>query len=252
MDLDIEVQVMVPKDEADCDKLYEATNDLMENFDAAKVVQCEGAHSKTATLTTPLQPGERKGIELVKSTALRHWSSVRGKKEPLGGGVGVVGVGVGKGAAPSGEQYSHLPPAAPTVASGDATPPPQATPTHKLSGASTEGDRAARDLVSVRADLKRLDTRLSKEMESLKEQVAKMTQSVEQLLHGLGTSSAPPQPDALRPTPPAGQPVLPRPLSADGEAAVRQQNIQYLRIMDTVNVSKEGGGEGGRQGRREG
>ena len=72
IDLDIEVQVMQPKDGTDTDSLCEQTYNLMENFDASNVVHCDNV--------IVMQPGGL-GVELVKSQTMKHWIDAH-RKDP--------------------------------------------------------------------------------------------------------------------------------------------------------------------------
>ena len=251
--LDIEVQVLQAKDETDCDKLYEATNELLENFDPSKVIQCKQSADKVATLSTPLQPGIKKGIELVKSTALRHWSSTHIKNSPTLGRATQQAPPVAtpthiKHSPALGRTNSTQQP--PPVATNSGTPQGnnvpalpasnQVTPTH-----TAFADEDTRTVVSVRADMKRLDLRLSKDFESVKEQLGKLSMTVEQLLvRGTGTDKT-----VLLGTPPARENAPQRPVSTEVDTLCRQQNLQFMRSLDTANVRKREYGEGGREGR---
>ena len=230
IDLDIEVQLTQPKHKTDYDQLYETNNDLIKNLNLSTVVNC--AH-KTSTLITSLQPGENKGIELVQSGAMRNWVSEHFKKIHEQQYVGNAEDQTTPGTKTSGMQKIQPP-----------TSPKPTTLTHivpSISGA---------DLTSVRADMKSIDIRLMKEMDSLKDMVAKLTQKVEKVVQGVGPvgvastgSKAQSQPSTF-----AGNSsntrqgdlaheTMSRSFSVEADASVKQQNIQFLRTMDTVNVS---------------
>ncbi|KAL5506258.1 hypothetical protein EMCRGX_G007863 [Ephydatia muelleri] len=236
--LDIEVQLTQPKDKTDYDQLYETTNDLMKNLDLSTVVNCAEEMDNTSTLITPLQPGENKGIELVQSGAMRNWVSEHFEKiqeQQYMGNADTPGT-------KTSTQKTQVPPTSPKP-----TTPKPTTPTHivpSISGA---------DLTSVRADMKRIDMRFSKELNSLKDTVAKLTQKVEQMVQGvwpvggaITENGAQSQPSTL-----AGRErkdssntrqgdlaheTMSRSFSVEAEASVKQQNIQFLRTMDTVNM----------------
>eukprot|EP00731_Ephydatia_muelleri_P036895 Em0349g1a len=135
--------------------------------------------------------GRNKGIELVQSGAMRNWVSEHFKKIHEQQYVGNAQDQTTPGTKSSETQMTQVPPT---------SPKPHHTHAHRasISGA---------DLTSVRADMKRIDMRLSKELDSLKDTVAKLTQKVEQVMQGVGPA----------------------------DASVKQQNIQFLRTMDTVN-----------------
>ena len=231
---DIEVQLIQPKDKTDYDQLYKTTNDLMKNLDLSTVANCTQEMDDTSTLITSLQPGENKGIELVQSGAMRNWVSEHFKKIHEQQYVGNAEDQTTPGTKSSETQMTQVPP----------TSPKPTTLTHivpSISGA---------DLTSVRADMKRIDMRLSKELDSLKDTVAKLTQKVGQVMQGVGPvggastgSGAQSQPNTF-----AGNSsntrqgdlaheTMSRSFSVEADASVKQQNIQFLRTMDTVNVS---------------
>ena len=241
IDLDIEVQLTQPKKETDYDQLYEITNDLMKNLDLSTVVNCAEGMNNTSTLTTPLLPGKNKGIELVQSGAMRNWVSEHVKKIHKQQYVGNAEDQTTPGTKTSGTQKTQLSP----------TSPKPTTLTHiapSISGA---------DLASVRADMKRIDMRLSKELDSLKDMVAKLTQKVEKVVQGVGPvgvastgSKAQSQPSTLAGNSSNTRQVdlahetMSRSFSVEADASVKQQNIQFLRTMDTVNVSGREWGRG--------
>ena len=272
--LDIEVQLTQPKDKTDYDQLYETTNDLMKNLDLSTVVNCAEGMDNTSTLITPLQPGENKGIELVQSGAMRNWVSEHFKKiheQQYMGNADTPGT-------KTSTQKTQVPPTSPkpttpthivpsisgadltSVSGMQKTPVPPSspkptTPTYivpSISGA---------DLTSVRADMKRIDMRFSKELDSLKDTVVKLTQKVEQMVQGVwpvgGASTgngAQSQPSTLAGRERKGSSntrqgdiaheTMSRSFSVEAEASVKQQNIQFLRTMDTVNVSGREWGRG--------
>eukprot|EP00731_Ephydatia_muelleri_P034474 Em0061g12a len=228
-----EVQLIQPKDKTDYDQLYKTTNDLMKNLDLSTVANCTQEMDDTSTLITSLQPGENKGIELVQSGAMRNWVSEHFKKIHEQQYVGNAQDQTTPGTKSSETQMTQVPP----------TSPKPTTLTHivpSISGA---------DLTSVRADMKRIDMRLSKELDSLKDTVAKLTQKVEQVMQGVGPvggastgSGAQSQPNTF-----AGNSsntrqgdlaheTMSRSFSVEADASVKQQNIQFLRTMDTVNM----------------
>eukprot|EP00731_Ephydatia_muelleri_P004462 Em0002g638a len=233
IDLDIEVQLTHPKEETDYDQLYKTTNDLMKNLDLSTVVNCAEGMSNTSTLTTPLLPGKNKGIELVQSNTMRKWVSEHFKKIHEQQYVGNAQDQTTPGTKTSGTLKTQLPPSSPKPT----------TLTHIVPSISGS------DLTSVRADMKRIDMRLSKELDSLKDTVAKLTQKVEKVLQGVGPvggastgSKAQSQPSTF-----AGNSsntrqgdlaheTLSRSFSVEADASVKQQNIQFLRTMDTVNM----------------
>lgn len=224
VNLDIEVQVMQPKDEQEYDLLYEATNDLMQNFDPSKVVQCVEGITKISTLTTPMQPGKKKGIELVQSTAMRHWSSAHTKPTVLS---------ESSPPAPSVPPQVPVPIGAgiqetPTSPAYDCAP---VTVKQKLNSTPS-----AAEIVSLRADMKRMDMKLTKEVDLLKESIAKLTQRVEDLMRG--GDSAQTQPRAAVVSSPIGgrRPTIDPSTSIEVDPNVKQQNIQFLRTLDTVNI----------------
>ncbi|KAL5506240.1 hypothetical protein EMCRGX_G007841 [Ephydatia muelleri] len=274
IDLDIEVQLTQPKDETDYDQLYETTNDLMKNIDLSTVVNCAKGMDKTSTLTTPLQPGEKKGIELVQSRAMRHWSSVHFKKPNVTPEPPFVGDAEDKtGGTQKPPVLPNAPnqstPTTPSISGADLTsvsgtqktpvPPSSPKPTTPMHIAPSI---SGADLTSVRADMKRMDMRLSKELDSLKDMVAKLTQKVEQMVQGVGPvggasagSGAQSQPSTLAGRERKGSSsaqqgdlahvgTMSRSFSVEVEASVKQQNIQFLRTVDTVNVSGREWGRG--------
>ena len=244
MGLDIEVQVLQAKDETDCDKPYD---DLLENFDPSKVIQCKQSSDKVATLSTPLQPGVKKGIELVKSTALRHWSSTHIKHSPTLGSATQQAPPI---ATPTHIKHSHVlgrtnstqqpPPVATNSGTSQGNNVPALPASNQVTATHTAfANEDTRSVVSVRADMKRLDLRLSKDFESVKEQLGKLSMTVEQLLvRGMGTDKP-----VLLGTPPARENAPQRPVSTEVDTLCRQQNLQFMRSLDTANVRKREYGE---------
>ena len=244
IDLDIEVQLTQPKDETDNDQLYETTNDLMKNFDLSKVVKCTEGIDMMSTLTTPLQPGEKKGIELVESTAMRHWSTAH-TKMPVAIATSNLDYVINEVEQPPPTTKSSV---TPQNAPNPPIAPKPSIPTTPTNKPTMSLSLPSADLTSVRADMKRLDMRLSKDLESLKDMVTKLTQSVEHVVvqgtvAGGGARTQPSTPTgrkasfSARPSdPPAQTEAMSRSMSVEVDASVRQQNILFLRTLDTVNL----------------
>ena len=265
IDLDIAVQLTQPKGETDYDQLYETTNDLMKNLDLSTVVNCAKGTDKTSTLTTPLMPGKNNGIEMVQSSAMRNWYSVHIPNPDFTGGEKTQLVLPNAPNPNTPTTPTHI---VPSISGVDLTSvsgmqkipvppslPKPNTPTHiapSILGA---------DLTSLRADMRCIDMRLSKELDSLKDMVTNLTQKVEQVMQGVQPvggastgSGAQSQPGTLTRRGRRGSSstqqgdlahvgTMPRSFSVEVDTSVKQQNIQFLRTMDTVNVS---GGEWGR------
>lgn len=214
IDLDIQVQVMQPKDATDTESLSEQTYDLFENLDITKVVQC----------TNVIQSAGQ-GMELVKSQAMKHWIDVHSKDSI---------------------RYSKLPPNQHALSlmrnneplscstesemlyEKESNAPPIPT-TDTLY--DTSHDNQSRDLVSIRADIKRMDNKVMKELTSLKEQVEKLSQIVNSNVQSRVVDNTPEDDEDTK--------VTRRSSSAESyiSSADRVSNITFLHTLDTVDVS---------------
>ena len=239
VDLDIEVQVMLPKDNTDTDSLSKATHELLENFDTCKVVHCvrEPDSGDVNALAMPKQL-EEEGIELVKSPAIKQWIDERTKERVNMPPQSQHLLSQTQDLTSSDEAldclystlYEHT---IDSKASAPITPVHVQTPPDAI-----DQDEHSRGLVSIRADIKRLDDKLTSDFAYLKEQMTRLTEILNSYLQRVVTDNQ--SELQLYLSNESMYSAYKSAVSAKStfiDFSERESNIQFLRTLNTINVS---------------